>query len=161
MTIRLVVSEVMICQLLFSRTAAQTITLPVVSKLKKRKKSFSLIANVTLAVTLWRSRPPRLFFAWCHFLPGIRGLVISLPITLARPRPSLARAVPLHPSSPQHPPPPPSLRPPPTSRPDFSCLWLCHSQHMPASVENTIAIFFAGGVSAQLPERSRGLIYGE
>lgn len=81
------------------------------------------------------------FFAWCHFLPGIRGLVISLPITLARPRPNLARDVPLHPSSPQHPPPPPSPRP----RPDFSCLWLCHSQHMPASVENTIAIFFARG----------------
>lgn len=72
-------------------------------KKKKKEKSFSLIANVTLAVTQWHSRPPRLFFALCHFLPGIRGLVISLPITLARPRPNLARDVPLHPPIPTAP----------------------------------------------------------
>lgn len=32
---------------------------------------------------LWDSRPLRLSTV-CHFLPGIRGLVISLPIVLAR-----------------------------------------------------------------------------
>lgn len=51
----------------------------------KKKKAFSLSVNVPLADVLWDSRPLRLSTSR-HFLPGIRGLVISLPITLARQR---------------------------------------------------------------------------
>lgn len=49
------------------------------------KKKISLSVNVPLADVLWDSRPLRLSTS-CHFLPGIRGLLISLPITLARQR---------------------------------------------------------------------------
>lgn len=112
-------------------------------KRKKKKKSFSLIASITLAVVLWDSRPPRLFrmVSFPPWHPWISH------ITSYRAGQAEAQLDSWHVSAHHHPNP-----------------WLCHSQHMPAGVANTRAIFPAGGgisVWEKLPDRNRGFIYGE
>ena len=70
---------------------------------------------------MWDSRPLRLSTV-CHFLPGICGLVISLPIVLARQRPTCCAT---------------SL-----SVAAFMALWLCHGQHMSTTVKKKKKIQF-------------------